>query len=306
MAYAAVVGGANVDICGRPLSAPVFRDSNPGTVRMSLGGVGRNIAHNLRLMGVDTRFFTALGDDDRSRMIINTCEELGVDISEALTVPGGCASTYLYLTDDAGEMVMAVSDMALCDEITQEYLSSVSGVLDQAALVIADANIPGASLQWLAENCRPPVFADPVSTKKAKKLKPVLGMIHTLKPNRLEAEILSGVVITDEDSLREAAEAMLATGLKRVFITLGKDGLLAADHDNMIRLPCPPAQAGNTTGAGDAFVAGLALAYLEGAGLRETAMIAAAAAALTVEYPGTIYPGMSLPALRERVESWNI
>ena len=306
MAYAAVVGGANVDICGRPLSAPVFRDSNPGTVRMSLGGVGRNVAHNLRLMGVDTRFFTALGEDDRSGMIVRSCGELGIDISEALTVPGGSASTYLYLTDDAGEMVMAVSDMALCDEITPEYLASAADTLNRAALVVADANIPTASLQWLAENCRSPVFADPVSTKKAKKLKPVLGMIHTLKPNRLEAEILSGVGIQDEDSLRQAAEVLLASGLSRVFITLGKDGLLAADHEHMIRLPCPPAEARNTTGAGDAFVAGLVLAYLEGASLRETALLASSASALTVEYPETIYPAMSSHALRERLKSWNI
>ncbi|MFR6694576.1 MAG: hypothetical protein ACLUS6_11605 [Dysosmobacter sp.] len=49
-----------------------------------------------------------------------------------------------------------------------------------------------------------PLFADPVSTAKAVKLKPVLGKLHTLKPNRIEAELLSGVKITDDASLRAA------------------------------------------------------------------------------------------------------
>ena len=56
----------------------------------------------------------------------------------------------------------------------------------------------GESIAWLAENCPVPIFADPVSTAKAVKLRPVLGRLHTLKPNRIEAELLSGVSITDE------------------------------------------------------------------------------------------------------------
>ena len=76
-----------------------------------------------------------------------------------------------------------------------------------------DTNIPAESIAYLAENCHVPIFADPVSTAKAVKLQPVLGRLHTLKPNRIEAELLSGVAITDEDSLNAAADALLATGL---------------------------------------------------------------------------------------------
>ena len=61
--YVVVVGGANVDICGRSWDPLVQADSNPGLVGMSIGGVGRNIAHNLGLLGVDVRMLTACGDD---------------------------------------------------------------------------------------------------------------------------------------------------------------------------------------------------------------------------------------------------
>ena len=88
--------------------------------------------------------------------------------------------------------------------------------------MVIDTNIPAESIAYLAENCKVPIFADPVSTAKAVKLQPVLGRLHTLKPNRIEAELLSGVAITDEASLRAAADALLATGLHRVFISLGE------------------------------------------------------------------------------------
>ena len=61
--YAVVAGGVNMDIGGRSCEGLIPRDSNPGQVRMSLGGVGRNIAHNLALLGVEVRLLTAFGDD---------------------------------------------------------------------------------------------------------------------------------------------------------------------------------------------------------------------------------------------------
>ena len=91
--YAVVVGGVNLDIGGRPFAPLVAADSNPGRVRMSLGGVGRNIAHNLALLGVDVRLLTAFGDDLNAQRIAASCGELGIDISQCLTVPGGATST---------------------------------------------------------------------------------------------------------------------------------------------------------------------------------------------------------------------
>ena len=94
--YAVVVGGVNMDI-GGVSSAPLVRaDSNPGVVRMSLGGVGRNIAHNMALLGVDTRLLTAFGDDGHAQRIAASCGELGIDISRALQAPGERTSTYLF------------------------------------------------------------------------------------------------------------------------------------------------------------------------------------------------------------------
>ena len=299
--YAAVVGGVNMDIGGRSAAPLVGADSNPGKVRMSLGGVGRNIAHNMALLGVDVRLLTAFGDDLYAQKIAASCGELGIDISQALQVPGESTSTYLFLSGPDGDMALAVSDMDIYDHVTPAYLQSRRALLDNAQVVVVDTNIPQASIQWLCENVKAPIFADPVSTTKAAKLKPVLGKLHTLKPNRLEAELLSGVPITGEASLNKAADALLETGLRRVFISLGAEGVFAADRSGRVQLPCLPAELVNATGCGDAFMAAIAWAYLRGTDLADTARAGLAASSIAMESRETINPAMSEEALESRL-----
>lgn len=301
--YAVVVGGVNLDIGGRSFGKLVPADSNPGQVRTSLGGVGRNIAHNMALLGMDVRLLTAFGDDLNAQRIAASCGELGIDISQCLTVPGGATSTYLFIADQRGDMALAVSDMEIYEHMTPAFLAGRSRLLQNAQLVVVDTNIPAESIAWLADNLHLPLFADPVSTAKAEKLRPVLGKLHTLKPNRMEAELLSGVAITDEASLNRAADALLDTGLRRVFISLGGEGVLAADHNGRVHVPCCPGNMVNTTGCGDAGMAAIAWAYLEGTDLAGTAKATMAAGAIAMESAETINPAMSARLLRDRMEA---
>lgn len=299
--YVTVVGGVNVDIGGRPEAALVARDSNPGAVHSSLGGVGRNIAHNMALLGLDTRLLTAFGDDLNAQKLAASCGELGIDISQSPVIPGGRTSTYLFINDERGDMALAVSDMEIYRHLTPQALAQRHKLLDASQVVVLDTNIPAESIAWLAENCAAPLFADPVSTAKAVKLKPVLGKLHTLKPNRLEAELLSGVPITGEASLNKAADALLETGLRRVFISLGAEGVFAADHSGRVQLPCLPAELVNATGCGDAFMAAIAWAYLRGTDLADTARAGLAASSIAMESRETINPAMSEEALESRL-----
>ena len=97
-AYIAVVGGVNIDVGGRSFSPLVSGDSNPGVIRSSLGGVGRNIAHNLALLSVPVKLVTALGDDDGARRIRESCRVLGIDLL-ACTAPDAATGSYLFLCD---------------------------------------------------------------------------------------------------------------------------------------------------------------------------------------------------------------
>lgn len=298
--YAVVVGGVNVDIGGRSYAPLVAADSNPGTVTISMGGVGRNIAHNMCLMDVDVRFLTAYGDDLNGQRFVSSCSELGIDISRAMKVTGEATSSYLYLADHQGEMALAISDMQIAKRITPEYLASNLSLLQGARVVVADTNIPEASLKFLAENCTPPLFIDPVSTAKAQKLMPVLSSIHTLKPNILEAALLSGITIETDEDVEKAAAVLLDKGVERVFITMGPRGVYAAQRTEQFWVPNVSGNMVNTTGCGDAFTAALVWAYLEDKNLKDSALAGLAAGSIAMESQETINSAMNITALKKR------
>lgn len=300
--YAVVVGGVNVDIGGRSYAPLVAADSNPGTVSVSLGGVGRNIAHNLRLLGAEVKLLTAYGDDVNGQRVESSCASLGIDLKHALKISGMNTSTYLYLTDPEGEMALAVSDMSICDRITPDYLASHLTLLRSARVVVVDTNIPRESLEYLARNCTVPLFVDPVSTTKAEKLRGLLPFIHTLKPNRLEAEFLSGVPIRERQDVAKAARALLDMGVQRVFISMGGEGVYAANREGDVLLSPVPGNMVNTTGCGDAFTAALVWAWLEQCSLAQTAKAGSAAGSIAMESSETINPNMSAEALKQRME----
>ena len=264
--YVAVIGAVNMDICGRPGKKLIFRDSNPGTVRLAAGGVGRNIAHDLRLLGERVLFVTVFGDDPNGAALRDNCARLGMDLSCAQTLSGVFTSSYLYITDEHGEMELGLSDTDSSARITPEYLAAHLDAINGAAVVVAEGNLPAETLQWIGENVTPPLFVDPVSVTKAERLR---GMLR----------------------------ALLRKGVRRVFLSMGSRGLLAGEGSARIEVPCLPTRLVNTTGGGDAVMAALVWAYLHGCDLMESARCAMRAGKCAVEYDGTNNPALCADVL---------
>ena len=257
----AVIGGMNMDIGGRAAGTLQMRDSNPGVVSLRPGGVGRNIAQNLRLLGAEVSLVSAVGDDAFGRELQASCEALGLDLSMTLRRPRERSSTYLYVTDDGGDMLLAVSDMDIVDRITPEALTPLLDRLNGFDAVVLDANLSQAALNFLSE-----------------KLLPILPRLRALKPNALEARHLTG----EKEALR-CAHALLNRGVKRVLLSLGAEGMLAAEGERVLRLPRQKITVVNTTGAGDAATAAMVWADLQGLDLETTARFSQTAGALTCQ-----------------------
>lgn len=302
--YIAVVGGVNVDICGRAFAPLIARDSNPGTVRLSLGGVGRNIAHNLCLLGQRVTMLTAIGTDIYADKIEESCAAIGIDLSHACRIEGGVTSTYLFLTGPDGDMELAVCDAALSANITPSYLEQKLSVLNGASAVVFETNLTGEAIEYLAQHCTAPLFADPVSVTKAEKLRLILNKLHTLKPNILEAELYTGVKITDQKSLEQAAERLLATGLRRAVISLGSRGVCVAEQGGKLcYIPCPPTALINATGGGDAMMAGITAAFVSGLSQQQTAAFGVACGSIAVEGSETINPALSIQTVNQKMQT---
>lgn len=282
-----VIGAVNMDICGKPHKSPVMRDSNPGAISFSPGGVGRNIAHNLRLLGLNVKFIAAVGTDANGESIMQSCRELGFDMHLCRRIRGGRTSCYLYITDEDGEMQLGVSDTDIAGSITPEYLYTCLHEINSADAVVVDANLTEETLRWIGEHVTAPIYADPVSTAKAVRLKPLLPKLFAFKPNAIEAMSMTGA----STSLR-AAEALMAIGVKRVFVSLGSDGIVAAEGETVIKLPCLKTEIVNTTGCGDAATAAIVWAGVHGADVVESASAAMKAAALTLQCPEAVSPDL--------------
>lgn len=306
--YAVVIGAANIDIGGTPYKPLIPGDSNPGVIKMSFGGVARNIAHNLTLLGVDVELVTAAGDDTLGMEMLKKCESIGLDTSLSVVVPGGSSSVYLFINDEKGEMDLALSHVDIVKNITPEYIESISDVINSAMAVVADCNLSQESLLKLKDICKVPLYVDTVSVSHADKIKGHLDGIDTLKPNLLEAEFLSDMIIENEYDCLEAARALIDQGVRRVFISMGPDGMIAADKDHAILADRYPASVKSTTGAGDSAMAAIVWSSLneEGDGLAAPAMAANAAASITISVDQTIHPGMSSELIRNQIKEHNV
>ena len=294
-----VIGAVNMDFSGTPFNTLRSGDSNPGRVRLSPGGVGRNIAENLVRLGLSVSLLTILGDDLHGRMIRDHCHQVGIDLSLSLIDPNSATSTYLCINEPDGDLSIAVSDMSICDRLLPPLLEPMLPMLNQADLIIMDANLPEETLLWLSSRVRVPLSADPVSVAKAPRLKKVLPSLVLLKPNVPEAEILSGLTIQDHKDTCRAAEMLLSTGLDRVFLSLGARGVLACDHNQQLLLPCYPVSCRNTTGCGDAFLAAVCDAYLRHLPLRQSALRGLAAAALCAQDSDAVCSTLSQEVLTQ-------
>ena len=267
-----VVGGMNLDLLATPRSPLIPRDSTPGDIVMRPGGVGRNIAARLSELGARAFLITALGGDQRAAWLKEMCLAAGIDLSLSVETdrPAPC---YLCIHDHTGDMALAVNDTAALEALTPARLQPRLGALNSADACVLDANLPEEALRYLAENASVPLILDPVSCAKAGRAKPILHRLAAIKPNRLEAEALTG-----EKNVERAAEALLRAGVGQVFISLGPEGVYYAGKNQRGFVPAPPLPALPLTGAGDALCAGLTLALLRGESPRACAQAGCAAA----------------------------
>ncbi len=294
-----VIGGANIDIFGKPNGVISPKDSSPGKVNYTLGGVGRNIAHNLSLLTDNVKLITFLGDDIWSKSIVSSCKKLGIDTTDCMHVENMSTSTYLFITDENGEMLYAVSDMDIYNKLTPQFLQQRMQTINRQNVCVCDTNIPQQSIEFLLNNATCPVFIDTVSTAKAVKLHGLLNKVHTLKPNILEAEILSGVKISNTEHVKDAALKLLSLGVKQVFISMGSKGLFAASENYAKVIDCYSGDIVNTTGCGDALMAGITWGYTQGANIEHQALCGLAAASICAGDNNTVSESISAEAVNK-------
>lgn len=291
--FVSVIGGANVDLLAALNDAFIAADSNPGHIDIGYGGVARNIAHNLSLLGAKTQLLTIFGGDLFGGLLHDHCIQQGIDVHLSERISSLRSGVYLCINNHGGEMIAAVADTEAIRSITPEWLAKRSGELNTSDYVVADTNITEDAIRWLMENVTAPLFIDGVSSTKAFRVinalsKAKLPYLHTLKLNLKEA-----LAVTQAQTYAEAAQALLDKGAAHVYITLGAEGVYCRNAAEEWLYPALPGDIVNTTGAGDAFLAGVVYAYAKGLAFPQTAQYGLMAARAALMSPKAVNPDIA-------------
>ncbi len=300
------IGSAGMDIVGRPRHELERGTSNPGSVRVSEGGVARNVAENLARLGHPVALVSAVGDDRSGRRILDQAREAGINVDHVLVVPDQPTSYYLALLDNEGNLHLGLDDMRVLEALTPEFIRSQEGLFAQAQAVFVDANLNPKSLEAvfrLARRNKLPVAADPTSTSLAARLAPHLSDLWLVTPNEAEANVLcpQHVEHADTHGVVEAARHLVASGVRHAIITMAEFGLGYATAASSGHVPALKTEIQDPTGAGDALTAAVMFALLQDIPIDEAVRLGLAAASLTLRSPGTVAEDLSLELLYDQL-----
>ena len=296
MARILVVGSANVDftVAAPRLPGPGETVTN-GTLLVNHGGKGANQAVAARRLGADVRLIGCVGRDASGAAIRAALAGEGIGVEGVDETETAATGTALIVVDPAGENQIAVAPGAN-RALTVEHVRGRVADFAWAEVVVCQLEIPldcVAIALTLAREHGAITVLNPAPVPAS--ALDVLPLVDYLTPNATEAERLSGVPVRAPANAGAAARKLRDAGARTVIVTLGKDGALAygADTEHVLAFRV---QAVDTTAAGDAFNAGLAVALAEDRPQREALTFASATAALTCTRRGA---QASLPTREE-------
>jgi ribokinase len=226
------------------------------------------------------RFLACVGDDGPGREIRAALDKEGIGVTGVRTTDRAATGTALILVDAEGRNAIAVAPGANW-ELTVEMVQRHVDDLAWADVVMCQLETPPATVAWVLGEARRRgrlTVLNPAPMRA--EARDLVALADYLTPNETEAERLSGVAVRDPDGASEAGRALRALGATTVIVTLGAQGAVACTPDGLVRAPALPVAVVDTTAAGDAFNASLALALAEKRPLGDALRFASAAAAL--------------------------
>lgn len=283
-----VFGSFNYDMTARVEKFPQPGETLLGRgFETGIGGKGSNQAIAAHRAGGDVRFITKIGEDSFGRSALAAYKDEGMDKVFVLrdeTLPS--SSAFIVVNDKSGQNMIVVNQGA-CSRITGEDMDRVRPVIEASDILLIQLETNMDSVEAavrLADKAGARVILNPAPA--APLADALYKQVDVITPNETEAELLTGVRLTDRESLRRAALTLSGKGVSQVIITLGGRGAYIFDGGRGELVEGFPVKAVDTTGAGDVFNGALAVALSEGRTIWQAAGFACAAGAIAVTRPG--------------------
>lgn len=299
------IGASLVDETFRLKGRPLTGTSNPATLYRAAGGVSRNIAHHLALLGNRVKLITHFGNDADGEWLSGECLKAGIDLNDAIRnhEPTG---KFTALLSPEGDLFTGAVSCRFEEMVSPAFLEEKTAILKSASLLLIDTNLSAASLSWMLDFSRRekiPCAVEPVSVPKAARLKEAnLSGVLLLTPNLDELSVLSGM--EQSGDLRPQVKEMLGRGLKYLWVRKGKSGSGLYSATEAIELPAPVTEVVDTTGAGDAALAGFIHAWLQHCSPERCVVYGHAMAALILRVQGAVHENLNPQMLEDAVKNY--
>lgn len=282
MSKIVVVGSLNMDLITQTDRLPVMGETISGiSFQTVCGGKGGNQAFAAAKLGGDVTMLGCVGGDGFGQELIGSLKKGGVNC-DRIRACAGISSGTATITVCGGDNSIIIIPGAN-GEVSVDYVKEQLHVLDEAALIILQLEIPLETVLYIidyaaAKNIPVMLNPSPVRELPAEVFKRVTYMIL----NETECEFFTGLTVDTVEAAKEGLRRICEMGTQNVIITLGSNGAVYNCGDEIGYEPAKKVKAADSTAAGDTFTAGVVVSLLEGKNMAEAIAFATRASAITV------------------------
>ena len=282
-----VIGSSNVDMVVRTSHLPAPGETIlGGEFFMNQGGKGANQAVAIKRLGGNLIFMAKLGNDVLGRQSVGYFKKEGIDTRYiALDEDSASGVALISVADHAENSIVVASgaNMLLNEQDVDKMLEEMC----EGDILLMQLEIPLQTVEYAARKAFGKGVKVVLNPAPARSLpKELFRHLYMVTPNRIEAEMLTGIKIANDADVEKVAEEICAMGVKNVIITLGSKGCLIREEGVSYRIDAFKVEPIDTTAAGDTFNGALCVGLSEGMDLKQAAVMASKASSIAVTRMG--------------------
>lgn len=282
-----VIGSSNVDMVVRTSHLPAPGETIlGGEFFMNQGGKGANQAVAIKRLGGNLIFMAKLGNDVLGRQSVGYFKKEGIDTRYIALDEDSASGVALISVDDHAEnsiVVASGANMLLNEQDVDKMLEEMC----EGDILLMQLEIPLQTVEYAARKAFGKGVKVVLNPAPARSLpKELFRHLYMVTPNRIEAEMLTGIKIANDADVEKVAEEICAMGVKNVIITLGSKGCLIREEGVSYRIDAFKVEPVDTTAAGDTFNGALCVGLSGGMDLKQAAVMASKASSIAVTRMG--------------------